>query len=183
MKPQSVYFTVDLSQRPPAESKRGVLVRAFEMAARQAIDDAMGEGSLPGVVLVMVTLAPRPVLPEEPKPDACCPGATGLPCSTPEPGRLMPDFCIPAAGIATKTWTISLPFYGAFLFYGSEAEAEEMRAHKANREGEIARKRLATAQEVSCNEPILQKGDCGYEWKTTCIECRRPHEKCQCSRG
>lgn len=93
MKPQSVYFTVDLSQRPPAESKRGVLVRAFEMAARQAIDDAMGEGSIPGVVLIMATLAPRPVLPEEPKPEACCPGATGLPCSTPEAGRLMPDFC------------------------------------------------------------------------------------------
>lgn len=93
MKPKSGYFTVDLSQRPPAESKRGVLVRAFEMAARQAIDDAMADGSLPDVVLVMVTLAPKPVLSEKPKPEPCCPGATGLPCSTPESGRLMPDFC------------------------------------------------------------------------------------------
>lgn len=94
MKPQSVYFTVDLSQRPPAESKRGVLVRAFEMAARQAIDDAMGEGSLPGVVLVMVTLAPRPVLPEEPKPEACgCREDKLPPCGDACRDATVPDYC------------------------------------------------------------------------------------------
>jgi len=69
VKPQSVYFTVDLSQRPPAESKRGVLIRAFQSAAKDAIEAAMEEGSLPDVVLVMVTLAPKPVLPEEPGPE------------------------------------------------------------------------------------------------------------------
>lgn len=82
-----------------------------------------------------------------------------------------------------ETWAITLPFYGAFLFVGTAAEAETMRAHKANWEGEIARKRLATPEEVRAGEVILQKGDCGYEWKTTCMECRRPHEKCACARG
>lgn len=93
MKPQSVYFTVDLSQRPGWESKRGTIMRAFQSAAKDAVTAARREGSIPDVVLIMVTLAPKPVLPAEPKPEACCPGATGLPCSTPEPGRLMPDFC------------------------------------------------------------------------------------------
>ncbi|MDP2317524.1 MAG: hypothetical protein Q8P41_31860 [Pseudomonadota bacterium] len=92
----------------------------------------------------------------------------------------MPAERNPAAGIAMGAWTISLPFYGAFIFYGTEAEAETMRAHKANWEGEVARKRRATAEEVSRNEPILQKGDCGFEWKTTCMECRRPHAECKC---
>lgn len=67
MKPHSVYFTVDLRQRPPAESKRGAITRAFEMAARNAIDDAMKEGSLPDAVLIMVTLAPKPVVAEKPE--------------------------------------------------------------------------------------------------------------------
>lgn len=59
-------------------------------------------------------------------------------------------------------WVISLPWYGAFLFDGTEAEAEEMRAHKANWEGEVARKRSATPEEIAANKVILQPGDCGY---------------------
>lgn len=34
--------------------------------------------------------------------------------------------------------------YGAFLFEGTEAEAEEMRAHKANWEGAVGHKRPAS---------------------------------------
>ncbi len=94
MKPQSAYFTVDLSQRPPAESKRGALIRAFEMAARQAIDAAREEGSLPDAVLVMVTLAPKPVLPEEPKPEPCGCGSKTERCSSPKPGRFLPEDCV-----------------------------------------------------------------------------------------
>lgn len=61
-----------------------------------------------------------------------------------------------------ETWTISLPDYGAFLFTGTEKEAEAMRRHKARWEGEVARKRRATLAEMAANEPILQQGDCGW---------------------
>lgn len=101
MKPQSAYFTVDLSQRPPAESKRGVLIRAFESAAKDAIEAAMNEGSVPDVVLIMVTLAPKPVLPEEPKPEACACGSKTALCSTPQPGEFLPDDCV-ACGHAIR---------------------------------------------------------------------------------
>lgn len=65
MKPHSVYFTIDLTQRPPNESKRGVVYRAFATAAKDAVEAAMAESSLPDAVLIMVTLAPKPVLPEK----------------------------------------------------------------------------------------------------------------------
>lgn len=61
-----------------------------------------------------------------------------------------------------ETWTISLPYYGAFLFTGTEDEAEEMRRHKAQREGEVARKRRSTLAEAAAQNPILQQGDCGW---------------------
>ena len=61
-----------------------------------------------------------------------------------------------------ETWTISLPDYGAFLFVGTEAQAEEMRRHKARWECEVARKRRATLAEMAAQRPILQQGDCGW---------------------
>ncbi|KRA15378.1 hypothetical protein [Lysobacter sp. Root604] len=39
--------------------------------------------------------------------------------------------------------------YGAFLYLGTETEAEGMRAHKARWERAIARKRRATASEIT----------------------------------
>lgn len=42
--------------------------------------------------------------------------------------------------------------YGAFLFRGSEVEAEEMRVHKARWERAVAQKRPATEQEVANDE-------------------------------
>lgn len=77
-------------------------------------------------------------------------------------------------------WVISLPFYGAFLFDGTEAQAEEMRAHKANWEREIARKRPATPAECAAGKVILQKGDAGFELQGKCFECRRPYAECRC---
>jgi hypothetical protein len=50
-------------------------------------------------------------------------------------------------------WTIIVGGYGAFLFDGTEQEAEEMRAHKARWERGIGRKRLATDEEVAANKP------------------------------
>lgn len=40
-------------------------------------------------------------------------------------------------------WIISVGGYGSFGFLGTEAEAEEMRAHKADWEGGVGRKRRA----------------------------------------
>lgn len=38
--------------------------------------------------------------------------------------------------------------YGAFLFAGTEADAEEMRCHKANQERAIAKKRPASFEDI-----------------------------------
>ena len=40
-------------------------------------------------------------------------------------------------------WIIDVHGYGEFAFHGTEAEAEEMRAHKTRWEGGIGEKRLA----------------------------------------
>lgn len=39
-------------------------------------------------------------------------------------------------------WIISVHGYGEFNFFGTEAEAETMRRHKANWEQAVAKKRL-----------------------------------------
>lgn len=49
----------------------------------------------------------------------------------------------------TEHWVINIVGYGAFLFFGNEAEAEEMRAHKARWERGIGKKRRATDDEVA----------------------------------
>lgn len=46
-------------------------------------------------------------------------------------------------------WIISVSGYGTFAFKGTEAEAEEMRAHKANWEGGVGRKRLADPTNIN----------------------------------
>jgi hypothetical protein len=43
--------------------------------------------------------------------------------------------------------------YGAFLFSGTEEEAEELRVHKARWEGAVALKRLATEEESASRCP------------------------------
>lgn len=45
-----------------------------------------------------------------------------------------------------KHWLISVAGYGEWIYVGTEAEAEEMRAHKANWEGGIGKKRSMTTQ-------------------------------------
>lgn len=46
-------------------------------------------------------------------------------------------------------WVILVGGYGAYLFRGSEAEAEDERVHKARWEHGIGKKRRATAKEIS----------------------------------
>jgi hypothetical protein len=50
-------------------------------------------------------------------------------------------------------WVIYVHGYGAFMFEGDETEAEKMRAHKANWEGGIGKKRLATDEEHRSRKP------------------------------
>src|SRR5690242_12034106 len=45
--------------------------------------------------------------------------------------------------------------YGAFLFAGTEAEAEEIRCHKAKWEGAIAKKRPASYQDIEIPSQCL----------------------------
>lgn len=42
------------------------------------------------------------------------------------------------------SWVINVAGYGAFVFEGTEQEAEEMRAHKARWEGAVGHKRPAS---------------------------------------
>lgn len=51
-------------------------------------------------------------------------------------------------------WVINIGGgYGAFLFNGTEAEAEDMRKHKANWEQAVAIKREADLKEVAEQKP------------------------------
>lgn len=50
---------------------------------------------------------------------------------------------------APRQWVILVGGYGAFLFRGTEPEAEDMRAHKARWEGAVAKKRRATTADMS----------------------------------
>lgn len=45
--------------------------------------------------------------------------------------------------VSRQWWVINVGGYGEFAYYGSEEEAEEMRAHKARWEGGVGRKRKA----------------------------------------
>lgn len=50
-------------------------------------------------------------------------------------------------------WVILVGGYGAFLFEGTETEAEDMRRHKARWERGIGKKRPATDEEVASKTP------------------------------
>ena len=52
-----------------------------------------------------------------------------------------------------NTWVIYISGYGTFFFKGTRKQAEEMRVHKANWEGGIGRKRLATVNEILTEKP------------------------------
>jgi hypothetical protein len=55
--------------------------------------------------------------------------------------------------------------YGAFLFEGSEQEAEEMRVHKARWERAVAAKRPADLKEINSNQPSLCWNHKGFRFK------------------
>ena len=77
-----------------------------------------------------------------------------------------------------STWVILVGGgYGAFLFEGTEIEAEAMRSHKAQWEAAVALKRSASIQEVcvdiasQCwNHPLFQPRK--YNYVCHCGECK-----------
>jgi len=57
-------------------------------------------------------------------------------------------------------WVINMPCYGAFLFQGTRAEAEEMRTHKARWEGEAAHLRQASYTDIEYQGATVQPSQC-----------------------
>ena len=51
-----------------------------------------------------------------------------------------------------KWWLISISGYGSLGFYGTAAEAEEMRVHKSNWERGVGRKFVITATHTKAKE-------------------------------
>ena len=45
-------------------------------------------------------------------------------------------------------WIITVHNYGSFAYYGTEYYAEQMRAHKANWEGAVVKKRISNPDSV-----------------------------------
>jgi len=75
-----------------------------------------------------------------------------------------------------KHWVILVANYGAFVFKGTEDEAEEMRKHKANWERAVAQKRLATPQEIA-------SGNASNCWNHENFYINKPNHgtyKCHC---
>mgnify|MGYP000915409800 CR=1 FL=1 len=62
---------------------------------------------------------------------------------------------IMTSGTDAVYWVISVGGYGSFFFEGTEEQAEKMRCLKARWEQAVARKRLATAEELMIR--ILRK--------------------------
>jgi len=54
-----------------------------------------------------------------------------------------------------KHWLISVAGYGEWIYIGTEKEAEEMRAHKANWEGGVGKKRSLSTQYSDSAEKIF----------------------------
>lgn len=67
----------------------------------------------------------------------------------------------------SQTWAVYVGGYGAFLFAGTEAEAEQKRADKARWEHGVGRKRLATAQEIRDQTPSQEWRDYATQPKAT----------------
>lgn len=53
-------------------------------------------------------------------------------------------------------WHIDVASWGSILFEGTEEEAEEWRRHKARWEQSVARKRLATEDEIRNAKKIVK---------------------------
>jgi len=65
--------------------------------------------------------------------------------------------------MSRQWWHIEVSGYGAFPYFGTEDEAENMRRHKANWEGGVGMKRLATEQESADGLRGLQwRKNAGY---------------------
>lgn len=64
----------------------------------------------------------------------------------------------------SNAWIINLPAYGAFLFRGTEAEAEDRRKHKAVWESAVALKRPATDDEANDGEIDSCPNHPNYKW-------------------
>lgn len=58
----------------------------------------------------------------------------------------------PDRRVSRHWWLIVVEGYGQFAFYGTESEAEEMRADKASWEGSVGTKRRVTAQNRKVRE-------------------------------
>lgn len=68
--------------------------------------------------------------------------------------------------------------YGAFLFDGSEKEAEEMRSHKAMWERASGRKRPAEKEEISSGEVSRCMNHSGFKNRAYFVDCPCPDEWC-----
>lgn len=68
--------------------------------------------------------------------------------------------------------------YGAFLFQGTEQEAEDMRSHKARWERGIGKKRPATEEEVSTGKPSQCWNHPGFGNKVVYNYCDCDDEDC-----
>lgn len=75
-------------------------------------------------------------------------------------------------GVAMSDWVILIGSgYGAFLFQGTEQEAEEMRVHKSRWERGIGKKRAATDEEVSSKTPSQCWNHPGFANKFAYADC------------
>jgi hypothetical protein len=78
----------------------------------------------------------------------------------------------PAPGVAVQ-WVILVGGgYGAFFFEGTEAEAEEMRVHKAVWEAAIARRRRAGPRDYVEGATICCWNDKGFANRYRYADCR-----------
>lgn len=71
----------------------------------------------------------------------------------------------------TMHWVITVGGYGAFLFEGTEAQAEEMRAHKARWERGIGKKRPADEAEIASGQASSCLNHPGYASRHFYADC------------
>ena len=72
---------------------------------------------------------------------------------------------------AVAKWVILVSGYGAFFFDGTPEDAEKMRAHKANWEGGIGKKRRATMEEILAGDPSECWNHAGFNNRYTYADC------------
>lgn len=67
-------------------------------------------------------------------------------------------------------WAIYVTGYGRFFHFGTKAEAEEMREHKADWEGGHGTKRKATAKEIAkARAEVAEMVKRGYGWDRSSV--------------